>query len=40
MRLDKKVRDGRIRFVLLRGLGCAEWGHVVEEGLVREVLGS
>jgi len=38
MRLDKKVRDGRIRFVLLPELGRAEWGHVVEEDRIREVL--
>lgn len=38
MRLDKKVRDGRIRFVLLPELGRAEWGHVVEEAQIREVL--
>lgn len=41
MRVDKKVRDGKVRFVLLRELGRAEWGHGLEEEMVRRVfLGS
>jgi 3-dehydroquinate synthase len=35
---DKKVRGGRLNWVLLRELGRAEPGHVVPEQLVREVL--
>lgn len=39
MRLDKKVVDGRIRFVLIPEIGRAEWGHGVEEPVLRQVLG-
>lgn len=39
MRLDKKVRDGRIRFVLIPAIGRATWGHAVEEATLQRVIG-
>ncbi len=38
MRLDKKVRDGEIRFVLAKRIGKVVWGRSVPEALIREVL--
>ncbi|MFN0115889.1 MAG: 3-dehydroquinate synthase [Paracoccaceae bacterium] len=35
---DKKVRDGRLRFVLARGIGAAFVAEGVEIGVVRQVL--
>jgi 3-dehydroquinate synthase len=40
MRLDKKVSDGQIRFVLARRLGQVEPGHKVPPEWVREVLAG
>jgi len=38
MRRDKKVQGGQVRFVLLRRLGKAEWGHTVSEEVIRWAL--
>jgi len=38
MRLDKKVRGGEIKFVLVRKIGRVEFGHCVPEGLIDQVL--
>ena len=43
--LDKKVRDGRTRFVLLSQIGVVyfandSWSHPVEEQLVLDVVDS
>lgn len=35
---DKKIRDGRRRWVLLRGMGEAETGHEVPDSAVREAV--
>lgn len=39
MRLDKKVRGGELRFVLIQRLGEVCWNQPVPERLVRDVLG-
>ena len=39
MAQDKKVRDGRIAFVLARDIGAAFVARDVELGAVRELLG-
>jgi 3-dehydroquinate synthase len=39
MRLDKKVADGQLKFVLARKIGQVEYGHAVPESLLRKVLG-
>ena len=38
MRLDKKVSDGRIKFVLARRIGEVQWGQNVPDELIRETL--
>ena len=38
MRLDKKVSDGRIKFVLARRIGEVQWGENVPDELIRETL--
>jgi 3-dehydroquinate synthase len=38
MRLDKKVRGGELRFVLIQRLGEACWNQPVPETLIREAL--
>jgi 3-dehydroquinate synthase len=38
MAVDKKARGGRLRFVLLRGLGAAELHGDVDNAVVREIL--
>ena len=43
--LDKKVRDGRTRFVLLSRIGTVyyahdSWSHPVEEQIVLDVVDS
>ena len=38
MRLDKKVSDGTVKFVLSERIGTASWGHPVEMELIRAVL--
>ncbi|MBU6409842.1 MAG: 3-dehydroquinate synthase, partial [Verrucomicrobia bacterium] len=38
MRLDKKARDGEIKFVLARRIGRVEWGRAVPEQSIMEVL--
>ena len=38
MRLDKKVRDGQIKFVLLKHIGEVTWGMAVPEELLASVL--
>jgi 3-dehydroquinate synthase len=38
MNLDKKVSDGTIKFVLAPRIGAAEFGHVVPEAVLDEVL--
>lgn len=45
VRADKKVREGRARFVLLRSVGDIwkdgeRWSHAVESSVLRELLGS
>ncbi len=40
MRLDKKVRDGRVRFVLPKRIGYVTFGNEVSMSLVRKVLMS
>ncbi len=40
MRLDKKVRDGELRFVLARQLGDVTWGQPVPEADVLDTLGE
>jgi len=40
MKHDKKVRDGRVRFVLLKSIGEAFISDDVDLNLVREVLGG
>jgi len=40
MRHDKKVRDGKVRFVLLRSIGEAFLSDKVDLDLVKEVLGG
>ncbi|HUE37634.1 MAG TPA: 3-dehydroquinate synthase [Candidatus Acidoferrum sp.] len=39
MRLDKKARDGEIRFVLARRIGIVEFGQKVPAGAVEPTLG-
>jgi 3-dehydroquinate synthetase len=38
MRLDKKVSQGEIRFVLARSIGAVEFGHQVPQALIEEAL--
>lgn len=38
MRLDKKVRDGELRFVLIQRLGEVCWNQPVSEKLIQDVL--
>ena len=38
MRLDKKVSDGQIKFVLARKIGEVLWGQAVPEELIRQQL--
>jgi hypothetical protein len=38
MRLDKKVSDGQIRFVLARRIGQVEPGHKIPPEWIREVV--
>jgi 3-dehydroquinate synthase len=38
MKLDKKVRDGQIRFVLADRIGQVRWGQQVPAELIQEVL--
>jgi 3-dehydroquinate synthase len=38
MRLDKKVSDGRVKFVLARRIGEVRWGQNVPDELIRETL--
>ena len=40
MRLDKKVSDGQIRFVLARRIGQVEPGHKISPDWIREVLAE
>jgi 3-dehydroquinate synthase len=40
MRLDKKVSDGQIRFVLARRIGQVEAGHKISPDCIREVLAE
>lgn len=37
---DKKVRDGRLRWVLLRSMGAAEPGHEVPDAAVRDAVAE
>jgi len=38
MKLDKKVRDGQIKFVLAERIGKVRWGVPVSHALIQEVL--
>ena len=38
MRLDKKVSQGEIRFVLARSIGAVEFGHQVPQALIEQAL--
>ncbi len=38
MKLDKKISDGKINFVLSPKLGCAEFGHKISETLLESTL--
>ena len=38
MRLDKKVSDGEIKFVLAQRIGKVAWGQSVPDDLIRETL--
>jgi len=40
MRLDKKVTEGEIKFVLARRIGAVEFGQRVPTSLLRELLGK
>jgi len=40
MRLDKKVRAGKTRFVLAEKIGKVVWGRRVPEVYIREALDS
>jgi len=40
MRLDKKVSGGKIKFVLARRLGKAEWGRSVPEAVIHSALAG
>jgi 3-dehydroquinate synthetase len=40
MRLDKKVSDGEIKFVLAKRIGKATWGQRVPDTLLRRALNS
>jgi 3-dehydroquinate synthase len=40
MRLDKKVSDGEIKFVLAKRIGKVTWGQRVPEPLLRQILNS
>jgi 3-dehydroquinate synthetase len=38
MRLDKKVSDGEIKFVLASRIGAVQWGQKVPEKFIRQAL--
>jgi len=40
MRLDKKVSDGEIKFVLANRIGKVTWGQRVPDALLRQALNS
>ena len=40
VRFDKKVTQGEIRWVLLERIGCGVINCIVEESIVKEVLGE
>lgn len=40
MRLDKKVSDGEVKFVLARRIGKVEWGHRVPVETIREAIAA
>ncbi|HZL42339.1 MAG TPA: 3-dehydroquinate synthase [Verrucomicrobiae bacterium] len=40
MRLDKKVRGGKVQFVLANRVGKVRWGERVPEAMIRRVLGA
>ncbi len=40
MRLDKKVSDGQVKFVLARKIGEVLWGQAVPEALIRQTLAD
>jgi 3-dehydroquinate synthase len=40
MKLDKKVKEGQIKFVLARGIGKCEHGHTVPEAAVEAALAN
>ena len=40
MRLDKKVSDGEIRFVLAKRIGKVAWGHRVSDGQIHQTLAT
>lgn len=40
MRLDKKVSDGEVKFVLAKRIGKATWGQRVPDALLRQALNS
>jgi 3-dehydroquinate synthetase len=38
MRLDKKVADGEVKFVLARQIGKVAWGQKVPTDLIKQVM--
>jgi 3-dehydroquinate synthase len=40
MRIDKKVKAGRVRLVLLKGLGAAELSADYSDNALRETLAA
>jgi 3-dehydroquinate synthetase len=38
MRLDKKVSDGEVKFVLARRIGAVQFGHDVPTALIEQTL--
>ncbi len=40
MRLDKKVKDGEIKFVLAEKIGKAVWGQKISMALIEKVLAG
>jgi 3-dehydroquinate synthase len=40
MRLDKKVSDGEVKFVLAKKIGETSWGQNIPESLIHETLDS